>query len=102
VRGQEEPELLGWYSDKAYSLVPSGTAVSEQLQTDYAVFATLFSFGADITSGPASVLKSMRGSRFTWCEDGQWNEISVRRGEGDESVEVFWEQPSEEQAAMPS
>ncbi len=86
VRGQQEPELLGWYSDKAYSLIPATTIFAEQLQTDYAVFATLFTFSSDVSPRPASIRKSMRPSVFCWNESDALVTVSMMRGTDDDHV----------------
>jgi hypothetical protein len=90
VRGQEEPELLGWVSDKAYSLIPCATIASQQFNTDYAVFATLFSFETDTRSVPKQTIvrRSMRPSVFAWEEAGELVRIEMRRGQGNEPVSI--------------
>ena len=45
MRGQETPELLGWYSDKANSLIPSSCFHVYQHSAGPTAFATLFVFG---------------------------------------------------------
>jgi hypothetical protein len=42
VRGQEEPQLQGWWSNAAYSLIPSTSICVEALSRPMARFATLF------------------------------------------------------------
>jgi Heparinase II/III-like protein/Heparinase II/III N-terminus len=57
VRGQEEPQLQGWTSDAAYSLVPSTSIRVEALSRPMARFATLFALGGDVEI-------DMKGTRF--------------------------------------
>jgi hypothetical protein len=85
VRGQEEPDLLGWYSDKPYSLIPCTTLVSEQLATDYALFATLFTFSTDAQPAPTltSPRRSLRPAVFSWGEAGSITRLQLRRAEPD-------------------
>lgn len=45
IRGQEQPKLLGWVSDKPHSLVPTSCFSLAQSTSEPATFATLFSFG---------------------------------------------------------
>jgi hypothetical protein len=42
VKGQENPQMQGWYSDAAYSLVPSASVAVEGLARSMGRFATLF------------------------------------------------------------
>ena len=90
VRGQEEPELLGWVSDIAYSLIPCASIVSQQFNTDDAVFATLFSFETELRSAPKQTLvrRSMRPSVFAWEEASELVQIEMRRGQGTEPVSI--------------
>jgi hypothetical protein len=90
VRGQEEPELLGWYSHKPYSLTPSTTIVSEQLGTDYALFATLLTFAPDPCPAPKPtvVRRSLRPGIIGWEEGGESVRLEVRRGDDDQPVTV--------------
>jgi hypothetical protein len=83
ARGREEPGFLGWYSDRPYSLTPSTSISAEQLDTSFAVFATLFTFAPDAVAAPAqtSILRSMRPSRFAWSESGETLVAEVMRGE---------------------
>ena len=67
VRGQTEPELLGWRSDKAESLVPS--PCFSILQTENtAAFATLLVFGdtAEPDMAFSKVNATCRKGRFGW------------------------------------
>ncbi len=67
VRGQTEPDLLGWRSDKAESLVPS--PCFSILQTDNtAAFATLLVFGdaAEPDMAFSKVNATCRKGRFGW------------------------------------
>jgi hypothetical protein len=81
ARGQPEPELLGWYSDRANSLQPCMALFSEQHDTNAAVFATLFTFEVNAVpeAGATSVLESMRPSYFSWFEDGGLITVSIAR-----------------------
>lgn len=90
VRGQTEPNLLGWTSDKAWSLVPCGTVVVEQLQTAESSFATLFSFGGKPKPYPkrTHIRRDPRPSTFAWREGGSHMKIEVTRGNGNEPVSV--------------
>ncbi|MEA2526338.1 MAG: hypothetical protein QOF73_3565 [Thermomicrobiales bacterium] len=83
VRGREEPELLGWYSDKADNLVPCATVVSEHLATDFALFATLFTFGIDAAPAPqwTAGVRAMRPVRFAWEEAGTLVRIAIERAD---------------------
>jgi hypothetical protein len=42
IKGQETPQMQGWYSDAAYSLVPSASVAVEALARPMGRFATLF------------------------------------------------------------
>ena len=89
ARGQEEPQLLGWMSDRASSLSPCSTLVSEQTDTDYTVFATLFSFAMDAKPGPKQTIRrSMRPSVFRWAQGDEIVSVEISRGSGDEPVAV--------------
>lgn len=92
IRGQETPELLGWYSDNPYSLVPCTSLISDRLQTDYAVFATLLTFGRQAEAAPkkTTVRKSMRPSVFAWQEANQLMQIEIQRGQDGSPVIVDW------------
>jgi Heparinase II/III-like protein/Heparinase II/III N-terminus len=57
VRGQAEPQLQGWWSDAAYSLVPSPSVCVEALSRPMARFATLFALEPDI-------IVDMKATRF--------------------------------------
>jgi hypothetical protein len=88
VRGQESPDLLGWYSDKPYSLIPTTTLAAEQLATDHAVFATLFTFAPDAEPAPASLTRTLRPATFAWSEGDDLLRLVITRGQDDQPVSV--------------
>lgn len=79
VRGQTEPELLGWMADKANSLVPTPTFAFEQHGTS-AIFATVFAFARDIKAPPGtSTIGEQPPLRFNWIADGLRRTVGLKR-----------------------
>lgn len=98
VRGREEPELLGWYSDKGYSLIPCTTLVSERLGTDRAIFATLFTFATDAKPVPDRMLVSCtRGpATFAWEEGDEMVQIDISGNDAGQPILTIQDRNSTE------
>lgn len=80
VRGQEQPELLGWCADKASSLVPASTFAFEQSGSK-AVFATVFAYADDLKVPPGTqTIADKPPLRFNWIADGRRRSMVLRRG----------------------
>lgn len=86
VRGQTEPELLGWSADKANSLVPASTFAFNQRGSS-ATFATVFAFAKDVKAPPGtSTIADKPPLRFNWIADGRRRAVGLRRGANQELV----------------
>jgi hypothetical protein len=71
VRGQEEPELLGWLSNAAQSLIPTSCFHVYQCSDKPVSFATLFVFGKklDINWQKTRFNNSLSAGRVVWSDD---------------------------------
>ncbi len=80
-RGQKKPQLQGWYSDKAYSLVPAASLNFALENTALAQFATLFTFGdvLEIDHAACRVNTTMRAGRFVWTDERGRHELRFDR-----------------------
>jgi hypothetical protein len=83
IRGQEEPELQGWMSDAAYSLVPCTSLAVEAPERPMARFATLFVFGDDVVSDRKRTRfnASMRNGAVHWSDGKGEHVLTVEMGE---------------------
>lgn len=83
-RGQDDPEMQGWISDKANSLVPAASICFERAQTDMAHFATLFVLDdrLEVDVSLTRVNRSMRTARFEWTDSHGRSEVRLQRTEG--------------------
>lgn len=84
VRGQEQPALLGWQSDKPYSLTPSSCFRLELLRgSGPTSFVTLFTFGKrlEIDARATRFNASMKAGRATWVDDRGQHKVEIERGE---------------------
>lgn len=81
VRGQEEPELLGWLSDKANSLVPASCFHFHQCSDGPTAFATLFVFGKtlEIDRKATRFNQSLSAGQVAWIDDQGSLMIKVRK-----------------------
>ena len=68
VRGQEEPELLGWLSDKANSLIPTSCFHFHQYSNQPTSFVTLFVFGKTLEVNPKMTRfnRSLSAGQVAW------------------------------------
>jgi hypothetical protein len=80
VRGQKEPELLGWLSDRPWSLIPCATAIVERTDAPTATFATLLTFGNPVPD-PANGEFDLKAAptRLAWREGETNYAIELRR-----------------------
>jgi hypothetical protein len=81
VRGQEKPELLGWLSDKANSLIPTSCFHIHTRTSEPARFATLFVFGRtlEIDQGRTRFNCNMTVGRVAWTDDYGSRCIKIQR-----------------------
>lgn len=68
VRGKEAPQLQGWVSDAARSLIPCTSLAIEALDQCMARFATLLVFGDDVCVDRAAFNASMRSGTVGWSD----------------------------------
>ena len=73
VIGQEEPDLLGWWSMKGGVFEPTTSVNFSVHQSQSAVFATLFSFSDDVTPNIdyQRVDTSGHSAKFRWTTEGR-------------------------------
>lgn len=83
VRGQERPELLGWQSDKPYSLIPSSCFRHEVRGAGPTIFATLFTFGKKLEVDPRATRfnASMKMGRAVWTDERGQHRIEIERSD---------------------
>src|SRR5690606_29188211 len=88
IRGQKEPEMQGWMSDRAGSLIPTPSFCLSVEGAAAAQFATLFSFGGSV--GPdrdgTGLDEAATGGRFAWTDDRGARRLTILRDEADVSV----------------
>lgn len=84
VRGQEEP-LLGWQSDKPYSLIPSSCFDLHLRSSEPTIFATLFTLSPElvIEPGASRFNATMKVGRAAWRDHLGAHQIDIARGEDD-------------------
>ena len=82
IRGQEEPELQGWMSDAAYSLVPSTSVAVEATGRSMARFATLLVFGDEVSVDRKTTRfnASMRAGTVSWVDQRGPQLLDIRLG----------------------
>jgi Heparinase II/III-like protein len=85
VRGQEEP-LLGWQSDKPYSLIPSSCFDLHQRSAEPTIFATLFTLGPELVVDGSLIRfnATMKVGRAAWADHLGHHVIDIARGENDQ------------------
>ena len=82
VCGQTEPELQGWMSDAAYSLVPSTSICVEALGRQMGRFATLFCFGeASVDRAATRFNTTLRAGTVRWRDGGGEHKLALSLGE---------------------
>jgi hypothetical protein len=89
IRGQREPELLGWVSREAKEMLPTYTGGFE-VQGVTGTFATLLWLGSEppIPDGEhARSNQSGRRARFRWTAEDEEHRLSFARDEADIVVE---------------
>ncbi len=90
VAGQEEPELLGWWSERGGVFEPTTSVNFSLRQSDAAVFATLFSFSDGVAPDLdyQSAGAPDGSGRFRWEADGGTHTLALSRlAEGDLTLE---------------
>jgi hypothetical protein len=86
VRGQEEPELLGWISRQDRELVPSWTSGYRVEGRPAHTFATLFAFGKEAPRPVRDPSLSDPGRdrfRVAWMQEGRSHTVSFHRSTPD-------------------
>ena len=91
IRGRETPELQGWTSDAAYSLVPSTSVAVGTPARQVARFATLFVFGEEIVLDSLATRfnATLRAGMVVWTEGQQRYRLKVDLGEPGEAGVVL-------------
>jgi hypothetical protein len=71
IRGQHKPELLGWTSDAANSLVPTSCFDVSQISSSQCSFATIFVFGKtlDIDRGATRFNRTLSAGKISWKDE---------------------------------
>ena len=106
VRGQEEPTLLGWWSEKGGYFEPVTSVNFHIEESPSAVFATLFAFSDEAVcahAGDQRVNTSGRRARFRWSTGQRTHTLSFDRpAEGDVSLDYSTRsRPDSASAASP-
>ena len=94
VSGQDDPDLLGWWSERGGKFEPVTSVNFSVKQAGSAVFATLFSFSdsADPDLDYQRVDPSGRNARFRWKTTDRTHTVSFTRpAEGDLTVDYVVE-----------
>lgn len=83
VRGQTEPELLGWRSDTANSLVPATSLCLSQASGPSARFATLFTLAqaCEIDRAATNADATLDTADFKWRDSRGEHRLIARRDE---------------------
>jgi hypothetical protein len=83
VRGQEEPQLLGWLSDKAYSLVPTTCFHVHRRSNEPTSLVTLFVLGSTlrIDRKRTRFNRSLSAGQVAWTDDHGPQSIEIKRPE---------------------
>jgi hypothetical protein len=81
IRGQEEPELLGWISDAANSLIPTSCFGVSQSSSGQCSFATLFVFGQSLEIDWAATRfnRTLSSGKIVWQDDRGKHVLSVSK-----------------------
>lgn len=94
VVGQEEPELLGWWSERGGMFEPTTSVNFSLHRSKAAVFATLFSFSDDVAPSIdyQRVDTSGRNVRLRWTAEGHTHTLTFSRpAEGDLTLDYSLE-----------
>ena len=106
VRGQEEPTLLGWWSEKGGQFEPVTSVNFHIEETSSAEFATLFAFSDQAVCSHADdqrVNASGRRARFRWSTGDRTHTLSFDRpAEGDVTVDYSTRSGTDSRAAQDS
>jgi Heparinase II/III-like protein/Heparinase II/III N-terminus len=83
VRGQTEPQLQGWMSDTAASLVPCTSICVEALDRKMGRFATLFVFGrsVEIDEKATRFNFTMRKGQAVWSDGANRHKLTIETAE---------------------
>jgi len=84
IRGQEEPELQGWWSERPGRFAPNWAFGFEAADVAHHRFATLFAFGSEVQGGVSRVAGSGRTGRLSWTTDGRTTGVEFERPESGE------------------
>lgn len=81
VRGQEEPDLLGWLSDQANSLIPTSCFHFHQYSNQPTSFVTLFVFGKtlEVDQKMTRFNPSLSAGQVAWKDDQGTMLIQVQK-----------------------
>jgi hypothetical protein len=82
VRGREEPDLLGWTSDAAYSLVPASSTCVEAPRSGRGRFATIFLLdgNAVVDTATSRFNETLRRGRVLWSDAQGKHQLSIELG----------------------
>lgn len=82
VRGREEPDLLGWTSDAAYSLVPASSTCVEAPNAGRGRFATIFLLdgNAVVDTAASRFNETLRKGRVLWSDAQGKHQLSIELG----------------------
>jgi len=86
VRGQTEPELVGWWAPNSGVLEPAWSTYWQQRSAASATFATLFAFAENVERdlGYTRVREDGRDARFRWTQGDEVRTVTLKRPvEGD-------------------
>jgi Heparinase II/III-like protein/Heparinase II/III N-terminus len=83
IRGQESPNMQGWYSDAAYSLVPSASLAVEALSRSMGRFATLFVLDGEarLDRRATRFNTTLRAGSVRWSDSSGSHVLSLTLGE---------------------
>ncbi len=81
VRGQEDPEMLGWLSDAPKSLIPASCFHYFQKSNAQTSFATLFVFGQSLEIDWAATRfnRTLSSGKISWQDDRGKHVLSVNK-----------------------
>ncbi len=81
IRGQEQPQLLGWLSDAANSLIPTSCFDVAQSTSGQCSFATLFVFGQslDIDWAKTRINRTLSSGKIAWQDDRGKHVLAVSK-----------------------
>ena len=88
AHGRSEPELLGWSSNAAFSLVPSPSFAFETLGSNTGRFAMLFVFGTlvHVNGARTRFNSSMRNGTVIFDASGLVQEVTIEAGQPGEVI----------------